>query len=148
MVPKVLKVRATLLVVASWLLFAVLATVSGQVPGVDLRITDSRGTEVVVRDAAIDYSGMLSSDKETQGIRVLQGDGLVMLKWADVDTVRVTKKDESVKPARVELEVTLRSSKKVAAALSRQGKMKLVGKSDLGEYSIDLDRIRAIAPVR
>jgi sporulation protein YlmC with PRC-barrel domain len=122
--------------------------VSGQVPGVDLRITDSRGTEVVVRDAAIDYSGMLSSDKETQGIRVLQGDGLVMLKWADVDTVRVTKKDESVKPARVELEVTLRSSKKVAAALSRQGKMKLVGKSDLGEYSIDLDRIRAIAPVR
>jgi hypothetical protein len=36
----------------------------------------------------------------------------------------------------------------VSAALFRQGAMKLQGRTDLGEYSIDVDKTRAIAPVK
>ena len=114
----------------------------------DLKVTDSRGTEVVVAGATVDYSGFMTADKEADGLRVLQGDGQVTVKWADVDSVRVLRKDESVKPPRIELEITLRGGKKVPAALFRQGQMKLSGKTELGSYSIDLDKVRAIAPVR
>jgi hypothetical protein len=61
----------------------------------DLRITDSRGTEVLVRDAAVDYGGFLASDTVTDGIRVLQGDGTVTVKWVDVDSVKVVRPDST-----------------------------------------------------
>jgi hypothetical protein len=73
---------------------------------------------------------------------------VVFLKWTDVETIKVVRRDESVKPARVELEVTLRNGKKLPAALFRQGQMKLLGKTDLGDYSIDVDKVRTIAPVK
>jgi hypothetical protein len=114
----------------------------------DLRITDSRGTEVLVAGASIDYSGFLASDKETEGIRVLQGDGVVSVKWADVETLRVLRIDDSTRPSRIEIEIVLRNGKRVPAAMLRQGQMKLAGKSDLGDYSIDLEKVRAITPVR
>jgi hypothetical protein len=114
----------------------------------DLRITDSRGTDVLVAGASIDYSGFLASDKDTEGIRVLQGDGVVNVKWADVETLKVLRIDDSTRPSRIEIEIVLRNGKKVPAALFRQGQMKLAGKSDLGDYSIDLEKIRAITPVR
>jgi hypothetical protein len=118
------------------------------VSAADLKVTDSRGTDVVVTGASVDYSGFMAADKETDGIRVLQGDGQVTVKWADIDSIRVVKKDDSVKPPRIELEIALRGGKKVPAALFRQGQMKLVGKTELGNYSIDLDKVRGIAPVR
>jgi len=114
----------------------------------DLKVTDSRGTEVVVAGATVDYSGFMAADKEADGLRVLQGDGQVTVRWTDVESVRVLRKDESVKPPRIELEIALRSGKKVPATLFRQGQMKLTGKTELGNYSIDLDKVRAIAPVR
>ena len=114
----------------------------------DLKIKDSRGTEAVLANASIDYSSLMASDKELQGIRLLQGDGVVTVKWADIDSLTVVRSDTSVKPARIELEIVLRNGKKVPAALLRQGQMKLLGKTDLGDYSIDLDKVRTIAPVR
>jgi hypothetical protein len=114
----------------------------------DLRITDSSGATVVVIGASIDYGGFLAADVITDGIRVMQGDGMVMVKWADVESLTVTGRDDTVKPARVKLEIVLKSGTKVPASLARQGRMKLSGKTELGEYSIDLDKIRAITPVR
>src|SRR5215510_10361396 len=63
------------------LLLAVLLLVAGTASATDLRITDSRGTELVVQSAAIDYGGFMASELETQGIRLMQGDGSVMVKW-------------------------------------------------------------------
>ena len=100
-----------------------------------------------MRDAAVDYGGFLASDMVTDGIRVLQGDGTVTVKWMDVDSVKVVRQDDSVKPPRIELDIALRSGRKVPAALMRQGRMKLLGKTDLGDYSIDLDKVRSIVPV-
>jgi hypothetical protein len=130
------------------LLLAALIFVTASASAADLRITDSRGTEVVVQSAAIDYGGFISSEIETQGIRLLQGDGSVMVKWADIETLKVVRRDESVKPPRIELEVVLKNQKKVPAALFRQGRMKLTGKTELGEYWIDLDKVRTITPVK
>jgi hypothetical protein len=130
------------------LLFAALLLVAASASAADLRITDSRGTEVVVQAAAIDYGGFVASEIETQGIRLMQGDGSVMVKWADIETLKVLRRDESVKPPRVELEVVLKNQKKVPAALFRQGRMKLTGKTELGDYSIDLDKVRTITPLR
>ncbi len=114
----------------------------------DLRIKDSRGTEIVVTAASVDYSGFLAADKEADGIRLLQGDGTVTVKWSEIDKLTVTGKDDSVKPALTTVEIVLRNGKKVPAALLRQGQMKLVGKTDLGDYAIELDKIRTITPVR
>jgi hypothetical protein len=132
----------------SALLLAVLLLVSATARAADLRITDSRGTEVVVQSAAIDYGGFMASELETQGIRLMQGDGTVMVKWADLESLKVTRRDDSVKPPRIELEVVLKSQKKLPAALLRQGRMKLTGKTELGEYSIDLDKVRTITPIK
>jgi hypothetical protein len=118
------------------------------VSAADLKITDSTGTTVVVTGAAIDYGGFLASDLEAQGIRVLQGDGTVTVKWVDVDTITVTGKDESIKPPRLKLEIALRGGRKVQAVLLRQGQMKLRGKTELGEYTVDLEKIRSITPAR
>jgi hypothetical protein len=126
-----------------WLVLVALAA-----PPSDLRITDSRGTSVVVTGATIDYGGTLATDKESDGIRVLQGDGAVLLKWTNVDTIRVTKVDESERPPRIDLEVVLRNRKRVPATLLRKGRMQLLGKTELGDYSIGLDKIRMIVPVR
>ena len=114
----------------------------------DLRITDSRGREVVVSNAIVNYGSLLTMDEDKDGIRVEQGDGVVRLKWQDVDTVAVTKVDTTVKPAQIELDVVLKNGKHVPATLFRQGAMKLTGRSDLGDYAIDLDKIRRIAPVK
>ena len=129
-------------------LLIVLMLAASTVSAADLRITDSRGTEVVVQSAAIDYGGFVSSEMETQGIRLMQGDGSVLVKWADIETLKVTRRDESVKPPRIEMEVVLKSQKKVPAALLRLGRMKLTGKTELGDYSIDLDKVRTITPVK
>ena len=131
-----------LLLVAALLLFA------GRANAADLRITDSRGTEVVVRSAAIDYGGFMASEMEREGIRLMQGDGSVVVKWTDIESLKVVRRDEAVKPPRIELEVVLKNQKKVPAALLRQGRMKLTGKTELGDYSIDLDKVRSITPLK
>jgi hypothetical protein len=132
----------------SAILTAIVVCTLGALPfAADLRITDSGGTTVVVTGASIDYGGFMAADLVTDGIRVMQGEGMVMMKWTDVESMSVTGKDETVKPARLKLEIVLKSGTKVPASLARQGRMKLTGKTELGEYSIDLDKIRTIAPV-
>jgi hypothetical protein len=130
------------------LAFLILLLPTGRAVAANLKIADSRGTEVVLTGASVDYSGFLTSEKETDGIRVLQGDGLVVLKWTDVESLRVTRRDDSVRPPRMELEIILRSGKKVPAELFRSGQVRLSGKTDLGDYSIDLEKVRTIMPVR
>lgn len=130
------------------MLVAALLLIAARASAADLRITDSRGTDLVVQAAAIDYGGFMASEIEREGIRLMQGDGSVMVKWTDIESVKVIRRDESVKPPRIELEVVLKNQKKVPAALLRQGRMKLTGKTELGDYSIDLDKVRTITPLK
>ena len=59
----------------------------------DVRVTDSGGIEVLVKDITIDYSGLLGSDKETEGVRVSQGEALVTAKWSDIQSITITGRD-------------------------------------------------------
>jgi len=111
----------------------------------DVRITDAGGVEVLVKDVNIDYGGLLGGDKETEGIRVTQGEALVTAKWEDIQSIVITGRDPAA--GRMTVEIVLKDGKKVPATLVRKGRMKLTGRSDLGDYAIDLEKIRRIAPV-
>ena len=129
------------------LVVVLILAIPGLALAADLKVTDSRGTEVMLKNASIDYGGFLGSEKETRGIRVLQGEGVVFVLWEKVVSITVVRRDTSVKPARIELEILLKNGQKAPAELLRQGNMRLLGATDLGDYSIDLEKVRSIAPV-
>jgi hypothetical protein len=131
--------------IACFLLFLLLPSLA---LATDLQVTDSQGTTVVVKDAVVDYGGMLASDPDQEGLRIQQGDAIVRLKWADVQSVAITKVDTSAKPARVDLEVVLVSGTRAPATLFRKGAMTLSGTSPLGAYTIPLEKVRRLVPVR
>ena len=112
---------------------------------VDLRVMDGAGIEVAVKDISLDYGGLLGTDKELDGIRVSRGAALETAKWADIDSMTITGRDATQKLMTVE--IVLRNGKKVNATLVRKGRMTLVGRSDLGDYSIDLEKIKKITVV-
>ncbi len=126
---------------------ATVATMGG-IPATNLRVTDSRGTEVVVSGAIVDYGSFFSVDNETDGIRVLQGDGMATVKWSSIDTLVVRSVDTTSDPVRASLEVILRNRRRVQAELFQKGRMKLTGRTELGEYGIDLIKVRRIVPAR
>jgi hypothetical protein len=111
----------------------------------DVRITDSAGVEVLVREINIDYGGLLGSDKDTEGVRVTVGDATVTAKWADIQSLTVTGRDPAA--ARMIVEILLKSGKTQNGQLLRKGRMKISGKADLGDYSIDLEKIKKITVV-
>jgi len=131
--------------IACLLLFLLLPSLAY---AIDLQVTDSQGTMVVVKDATVDYGSLLSPDPEKDGIRVQQGDAVVRLKWSEVQTVSITKVDTSVKPSRIELEVVMVSGVRAPGTLFRKGAMTLSGKAPLGEYTIALEKVRRLAPAR
>jgi hypothetical protein len=114
----------------------------------DLRVTDTTGTQVVVRDATLDYPAGIAAVRESKGIRVQQGDGTTTVKWADVQSLTVLHPEEGGKSDRVEVEVALRSGRRITATLGRVHETKLRGRTELGDYAIDLDKVRAIEPLR
>ena len=117
--------------------------------GTSLRLTDSKGITVVLAGAVIDYGAMLTKDLYAEGIRLKQGDGDVTVKWTAIDTIRVvTVEDENKKTEMLRLEIVLRNGKRQQATLAEKGRMLLVGRSDLGEYSVDLHKVRLIVPIR
>ena len=117
-----------------------LMTASAQ--AADLHIMDSMGVELLVRDVTIDYGGLLGSDKETEGIRVSQGEAMVTAQWVDMESLTVTGRDAAA--SRMAIEIVLKGGKKVNATLVRKGRMKISGISDLGVYSIDLEKVKRI----
>ena len=112
---------------------------------VDLRVMDSAGVEVLVKEINLDYGGLLGTDKETEGIRVSRGEAFEIAKWGDIDSLTVTGRDATQKLMTVE--IALKSGRKVNATMVRKGRMKLAGRSDLGDYSIDLEKIKKITVV-
>ena len=128
-----------------WLLLVLLPA---RALATDLQVTDSQGTMVVVKDAAVDYGSLLASDIDRDGFRIQQGDSVVRVKWSAVQSVTITKVDSSVKPARVELEVVMLSGSRAPGMLFRKGATTLTGAAPLGEYTIALEKVRRLAPVR
>lgn len=115
----------------------------------DLRVTDSSGAQVILKNASIDYPGVLGSAvRESNGIRVQQGDATVTVKWKDLQSLRVLGDDSASKPERLDVDVRLRNGRQVTAVLQRPADAKLRGKTDLGDYALDLHKVRSIEPLR
>ena len=133
------RMKRTLSVLLTFLVLA------GSAYATDVRIMDSAGVEVLVKDIGIDYGGLLGSDKDLEGIRVTIGDAMVTAKWADIQSITVTGRDAAA--GRMTIEIVLKSGKAQAGQLLRKGRMKIVGKAELGEYSIDLEKVKKITVV-
>jgi hypothetical protein len=112
----------------------------------DLKITDASNTIIVVHDAFIDYGGLMG-DKETEGLRIYQGEAMVTALWANIRSVTITGKTTSAEP-RPTAEIIPRKGSKINTTLVSKGRMRLSGKTDLGDYAIDLEKIRIIEPLQ
>ena len=112
----------------------------------DLRITDASNTIIVVHDAFIDYGGLMG-DKESEGLRIYQGEAMVTALWANIRSVTITGKTTSAEP-RPTAEIIPRKGSKINTTLVSKGRMRLSGKTDLGDYAIDLEKIRIIEPLQ
>jgi hypothetical protein len=111
----------------------------------DVRITDSSGVEILVKDVSIDYGGLLGSDKDDEGVRITIGDAMVTAKWVDLQSLIVTGRDATA--GRMTVEILLKNGKNQSGQLLRKGRMKLAGRAELGEYSIDLEKVKKITVV-
>ena len=115
----------------------------------DLRITDSSGAQLIVKSASIDYPGAIGAMvRESGGIRVQQGDATVTVKWKDIQSLQVVPGDNASRPERVDVDIRLRSGRQVRAALQRPADARLRGTTDLGDYSLELHKVRSIEPLR
>src|SRR5262245_16801802 len=109
--------RSTILV----LLFA------GAAFAADLKITDSTNTVILLHDAFIDYGGLMG-DKETDGIRIYQGEAMLTAKWMNIRSVTITGKETSA-PARLKADIVPKRGNKISTALVTKGRMRLSGKT-------------------
>src|SRR3954447_19340624 len=131
------------------LFVALLVLVPAFAHAADLKITDTSGAQLIVKNASLDYPAALgAATRVSDGIRVLQGDGSATVKWKDMQSLIVRDADDRSKPSRLEVDVHLRNGRHVSATLQRPADVKLRGKTELGEYAIDLDKVRSIEPLR
>jgi hypothetical protein len=112
----------------------------------DLKITDTTNTVIVVHDPYIDYGGLMG-DREMDGIRLYQGEAVVTAKWTNIRLITITGK-ETPPASRLRVEIVPRSGPRISTTLVNKGRMKLTGKTDLGDYAIDLEKIKVIEPVQ
>src|SRR5438874_10026696 len=127
-----------------FLLFFLLFVTKGL--AADLKITDTTNTVTVVHDPLIDYGGLMG-DKEPEGIRIYQGEAVVTAKWGNIRMITITGKDTSSTP-RLKVEIVPSKGARISTTLVNKGRMKLSGRTDLGDYAIDLEKIRVIEPVQ
>lgn len=144
----------------SSLIFGLLATTTNAF-ATDLKVTDIKGNEVIVKDAGIDYTptgfGLVVISKEYQGIKAFQGEGVVTIKWSQIKTLTISGIDQTQVPHRLKGEIILNSGKTVSVDLKMSGENGLFGKTDLNglfgktdlnDFSIDLRDVKTIVPLK
>ena len=121
----------------------------------DLKVTDRKRNVVEIKNAYVHYGttryvvGGSTSDNEHQGLRVLQGDATVTVKWPRIKELTITlvpptserhKHFASVPQA----QIVLNTGETISAQLEL-GDLK--GESALGEFSISLANVQRISPI-
>jgi len=86
---------------------------------IDLKITDTTNTVIVLHDPSIDYGGLMG-DKEMDGIRLYQGEAVVTAKWTNIRMVSITGKDASPTP-RLKAEVVPKKGNRISTTLVNKG---------------------------
>jgi hypothetical protein len=109
----------------------------------DLKITQFVGTVVDVRNVSIDYTNyniIYTPDFDTLGIRARVGAGQVTIYWSNISRIEIAGRGSNGLPAAI----TGNDGKTTEAQLLPGSEKGLRGETDLGEFSIDLDKIKLI----
>ncbi len=117
-----------------------------------VRVTDTTGNVTTLAlDAGggtmIDYTSysfMYTRDFEYGGLRLKQGEGTVSVRWEKIDRVVVKKLSSSD----AEAEITMHSGGTQTVGLVPWSKEGLAGETELGEFKIDLEKVRTIDVIR
>ena len=130
------------------LITLLLFIVTAKVYGADVKVTDTKGNIVEVRDVAIDYtrySIIYTPDNDHEGVRAFQGEGVVTINWSQIETIAIKRKKTDVVPNRLEADVTFKDKRVVGVDLQMDARQGLHGKTDLGDFSIQLESVKSIA---
>ncbi len=90
------------------------------------------------------YNVIYTEDREDLGLRIRQGEGRVTVSWENLARVDVTKMTESGAEARI-VTATGDTHNVVLLPWSKDG---LVGETELGVFSISLDKVKIIEVIR
>ena len=117
-----------------------------------LRVTDTKGNVETLlfqngRQATIDYTlydMLYHPDFEDGGLRIRKGEGKLVVKWDRLQRVQITKvTGEGAEGTMVTLAGD--SQPIILMPWSKNG---LTGTTELGEFSINLDKVKAIEVIR
>jgi len=117
-----------------------------------LKVTDTKGNVVTLQYGegwypCIDYtvySFFYTDDKECGGLRIRKGEGKIVVYWVNLQRVDITK--VTVDGAEGEI-VTLAGDTR-PVVLWPWSKKGLAGQTELGTFSIDLDKVKTIEVIR
>jgi hypothetical protein len=115
----------------------------------DVKVTDHSGHSTVVKDVRIDYTSYslwYTPDFESEGVRVLQGDATVTVRWSKIEKLTIKGRDaEGAKGTPgIKAEIAIKNGDKKDVELEMDSKEGLTGETDLGKYSIHLQDINTI----
>jgi hypothetical protein len=108
----------------------------------DVKITDSSGELIALKNVKIDYTnyptsfGLYNTDYEYKGIRIHRGSGVTTVLWKKIATVEIS--------ASYKVSITLTSGKNYEVTLVSSSKKGLFGETDLGNYEIPLTSVKKI----
>ncbi len=111
----------------------------------DLRITDKSENVIQIEKAKIDYTSysfIYTPDFEYDGIRVHQGEGLVKINWDRIKLLEIFERDTTFKPNRLNGKVVFIDNDSSNVKLVSDSKKGLAGITGLGEFSIDLEKVK------
>lgn len=111
---------------------------------VDLKIIDSEGTAVEIKNASLDYTeriGIYTLDTEYSGIRVARGEGHLTVDWDKIKEVRITRQEWPL-----EGEITLKNGSTTTVKLI--GFPDIEGLTELGNFEIGLKDVKSIVPIK
>ena len=123
------------------------AMVSSVALGADVKVTDTSGKSRIVRNVKIDYtqySVIYTPDFEYNGIRVVDGQARITIDWSKIEKVTALKLD--MDNQKLTADIFLKNGGKQSMELVMDSHQGLVGETDLGEYHIDLEKIKIIEP--
>ena len=112
-----------------------------------LTVTDKKGNVVEVREARIDYTSyamFYTPEFERDGLRVRLGKGALEIPWGRISRVQILGKSTGAAPDSLRSEIALEGGGKREFDLVGDSKEGLFGKTDLGDFSIRLERVQSI----
>lgn len=139
------------LVIGGLLIAIVSITMFAQGPPTAVRVTDTKGYVVTLpfKNAAvtIDYSAysfVFSTIDKLEGLRIQQGEGTVDVRWEKLSRVDVRK----VTGAGVVGQIVTTTGATQEVGLVPWSKKGLEGSTELGPFTIDLDKVKTIEVIR